>query len=100
VKIIRATPKKLNDGSWGATAKSASAQAGDMLDVVDTDGMKYSAMVDRVVFRGQDSAVCAIAAPDSKRSSEVPDQCPACDGWLRDSDLLEADVAGYHVECC
>ena len=100
MKIIRATPKKLDDGSWGATAKSASAQAGDMLDVVDTaSGVKHSAMVDRVVYRGTDSAVCRIAEPDTKRRG-VPDQCPACDQWLDDSDLLEADVAGYHVECC
>jgi hypothetical protein len=61
---IPATPLKLRNGDWGAKAQSADVSAGDTLTITTRSGKSWQARVDRVVWTGDDVAICATSSLD------------------------------------
>lgn len=60
--LTPATPKKLRNGSWGAIVRGDVAQdvgEGAPLEIIAKSGKRWEAKIVRVVWRGDDAAICA-----------------------------------------
>lgn len=62
---IAATPVKLRSGAWGARVKDAVSE-GDVVTITTRSGKSWDARVTRVVWRGDDVAICATASLDRR----------------------------------
>ena len=61
-----ATPKKLNDGTWGARVSGAVA-VGDEITITTRSGKSWTARVDRVLWSGDD--VTLVSTSSSRRAT-------------------------------
>lgn len=55
---ITATPKKLNNGSWGVWASSEDVAVGTVVTVATRSGKTWDAQVTRIIWRGKGGAIC------------------------------------------
>ena len=65
---IPATPAKLRDGSWGARAPR-NVQVGQTLTITTRAGKSWDATITRIVWVGDDVALCATESLDRPRHS-------------------------------
>lgn len=60
---ITATPCKLRDGTWGAKT-SETIRKGDIVMITTRAGKSWDARITRVVWTGDDVAICATESMD------------------------------------
>jgi len=58
-----ATPAKLKDGSWGART-AATVAVGDVVTITTRGGKSWDARVTRVLWAGEDAAICVTESLD------------------------------------
>jgi len=70
--MIQASPIKLRSGGWGARVGSTNVREGDTLLVTTRAGKSWLAVVTRIVWRGDDVAICetrSLDRPARRKSS-------------------------------
>jgi hypothetical protein len=93
---MRATPKKLKNGRWGATVHGA-VQAGDTVTITTRAGKSWEARVDRVLWTDGAVSICATTGSD-RNSGRQGGECN-CGG---SDDLMSmgyGHMAGQRIRC-
>ena len=73
----KATPTKLRNGTWGATAQGT-VRKGDTLEITTKAGKTWTARVSAVVWAGKGVSICATESTTQR--SERPIDCRKY-GW-------------------
>ena len=85
---IKATPKKLRSGEWGAVAQTPAARKGDTVEITTKSGKSWTATISKVIWSGNGVSIVATqsSSPAPRRSRSYLDAHCDCSECRRGSE--------------
>lgn len=90
----QASPTQLKTGEWGARVRASQVRIGDELTIVTKTGSSWKAIVQGVVWQGDDAAICRTARTVKAHSG----YCSECGRRAVDAPF-HAAMGGLCGEC-
>ena len=76
-RVWQATPAKLRDGTWGCRV-AGTPSPGDEVTIVARSGKSWMTRIERVVWQGDDVALCTTARASRSLGGDSHGMCESC----------------------
>jgi len=102
---ITATPTKLRTGDWGARVPNEHIEEGDLVVITTKAGKSWTAVVEKVVWKGNGIAICATESRSGgcrythapTRRNYGPGRCQDCGTYLQS--WMDGYASGLCHDC-
>lgn len=75
---MKASPKKLRGGEWGALVQSEKVVSGEHITVTTKAGKSWDAVVDKVIWTGKGVAIVTTESASSQSTGYGRGECQFC----------------------